>query len=734
MNDTELVHSISAFFTSQFVCAVECGGIGNAPRLLIITTMPVEPKRQQDFLIAYKAIANASSDKIRFVYSEDLQMSLHGYGFVTKAGKIQVEPVGDDLKNLFTTYREPLIGFANQPRLIVGSSEAFSEYTAMARRTVALIALYNFGTMAFTIEDLVDVLIANSAGYLGLSDTLASRASVHKYYVPILARLNEDSILQVVAGKYSVRDKSIFTTLKLKNFEQYQLEQEYFGVHESLHSWEEYMDQISAAGLKAYQNDRPLNYQTPAELESHISKDIPLLGVESMDSLIGEMSDLVNDYSVHQSTVNFMAFPESGNSKGAVAASMLAPLWNQNLISVDKSAPIATFIEAQVIDWLRQLVGYDRVPMVSALNIGGVATTGGVMSNTVGLLVARSLVYSKSRTEGLTGETRRPWLLIADKTLEHYSHKAAFWWLGLGEDNVVPVKSNGYDFDIDDLEGKIAQYNAGNNAVIAVVAMAGDSRTLTIQHIREIHEITQKHNIWLHVDACQGGVALFSSHRDEICADYKLADSISIDPHKGLAVPYSSSFCLFKDQNALQVITKSTDITIAKGSFDIGQVTPFLGSRPFDTLKLWALLKYHGIVGLAKNVDYRIRLTKEWADYLNASKYFIALHEPKLTAVSFSVDHRKIGLKHADSKMLGTINQQLHDRCYQSGWLVIHRFDLIDFENRLGLNELQPMKVLGTNFGNVLLDNNHFQKIVTYMDSQLDQILSEIKEVVQIAS
>jgi glutamate/tyrosine decarboxylase-like PLP-dependent enzyme len=484
------------------------------------------------------------------------------------------------------------------------------------------------------------------------------------------------------------------------------------------------MQSIANVGLAAYQTNRPLFYQTPIELQGLVDRTLPRGGLNSVEALVSEMDALVNTYSINQSTVNFMAFPESGNSKAAVAAGMLVPLWNQNLISVDKSAPIATFIEVQVIEWLRQLVGYDCVPATSAINIGGVATTGGVMSNTVGLLVARSRAFPDAREKGLTHEKKTPYLLVADKTLEHYSHKAAFWWLGLGEANVVAVKGTGYDFDVADLEEKLGTYNTGNNVVVAVICMAGDSRTMTIQNIAEIQAVTAKNNVWLHVDACQGGIGIFASNRAELCADYRLADSISIDPHKGLGVPYSSSFCLFKDQEALQSIAKSTDITIAKGSFDIGQVTPFLGSRPFDTVKLWALIKYHGLDGLARNVDYRIALTQEWARFVNSSKYLVSMNDPLLTAISLSLDPRKLGIDELDGELLGKLNKEIHDRCYQSGWLVLHCFDLIDYENRLGLDDTKPLRVLGTNFGNVLLDASHFPKIMAYLDKQIDEMLS----------
>ena len=720
MSDLTLSTLITGFFEGQLVCAVR-GGI-DMPVVIIVTLLPILPEEERKF---HKLVRSTlpSVSNIEIIYQEDLKMSLNGYGFIKRDGSILTERISPSKNNVFNAYRQMLAYFGAPSQCMAGSEREYQVFVDCARMTAVAIALTNYKDNSFELSDFSQMLIADGKGFLDFNRTKASEIYVEQSYWPLIRTLAKTGTLLEEGDNFRILNTDAFELPYVKDYQHIQLEEQYLGVHESTDSWNEFMAEVAAVGLQAYQTERPLEYQTPLELKSHVDTTLPIQGMASVDTLIHDMNKLVNKYSINQSTVNFMAFPEAGNSKAAVAASMLIPLWNQNLISVDKSGPIGTFIEVQVIEWLRQIVGYDCAPTVSAENIGGVAATGGVMSNTVGLLVARSLAFPESRVKGLTGSDKKPFLLIADKTLEHYSHKAAFWWLGLGEENVVPVKSNGFSFDIDDLRSKIAIYNSGDNVVVAVVCMAGDSRTMTVQNIDEIYAETSKHGIWLHIDACQGGVGLFASNRDELCRDYKLADSISIDPHKGLGIPYSSSFCLFKDQSVLQNISKSTDITIAKGSYDIGQVTPFLGSRPFDTLKFWALIKYHGLEGLRQNVDYRIELTKQWADYLNQSDFFVSLNDPELTAVSFSVDPRKLGIGDVDAKQLSIINKELHDRCYKAGWLIVHGFDLIDYENRLGLFESAPLRVLGTNFGNVLLDKNHFPKVVAYMNAQLQAIL-----------
>jgi len=168
--------------------------------------------------------------------------------------------------------------------------------------------------------------------------------------------------------------------------------------------------------------------------------------------------------------------------------------------------------------------------------------TGGTLANTIGLLVARCRVFPESRKQGLTESNIKPILLITADTIYHYSHIAAFWWLGLGEENIVKINMlNDYRLDYNDLETKLITYNNGKTSkVVAVVAQAGDSRTTTIENFEKIALTTRKYNVWLHVDACHGGVALFSKNLKEKMQGIEMADSVSIDPHKGLGIPYSS--------------------------------------------------------------------------------------------------------------------------------------------------------------------------------------------------
>jgi len=113
---------------------------------------------------------------------------------------------------------------------------------------------------------------------------------------------------------------------------------------------------------------------------------------------------------------------------------------------------------------------------------------------------------------------------------------------------------------------------------------------------------------------------------------------------------------------------------------------------------------------------------RKWAEMLNHSDYFKVLHDPEMTAVSFSISPDIIDGEVSTEK-IGAINKRLHDICYKEDWLVIHVFDLIDFQKQLGDLPLVPFTVLGTNFGNALLDQQHLTKLLRYLENNVRKFI-----------
>jgi len=242
---------------------------------------------------------------------------------------------------------------------------------------------------------------------------------------------------------------------------------------------------------------------------------------------------------------NFLGFPDTGNNVAGLAASILTPLLNQNMANQNICSPEATFIEMEVVHWMRSALGYSVPPTYSmASEIGGVLTLGGCLSNTISLVAARERLFPGSGLGGIPVLPSKVRVLVPN-VIEHYSIRSAMAWLSLGERNVVRVPvDNEFRMDQDALERIIGEEKAHGNSILACVAYAGDSRSMRIDHLDSLADVLQKHGIWFHVDACHGGQLAFSElHRSKLHGIEK-ADSITLDPHKVLILPCMCSSVL----------------------------------------------------------------------------------------------------------------------------------------------------------------------------------------------
>ena len=411
---------------------------------------------------------------------------------------------------------------------------------------------------------------------------------------------------------------------------------------------------------------------------------------------------------------SFLGFPDAANSVPALGAAMLVPLINQNMCNQDIQAPSATFVEMEVVHWLRQQLGY-LVPSAytTVTEIGGVLTVGGCLSNSYGLMVARESLFPGSGLTGLPAVASKIRVLIPD-VIEHYSIRSAMAWLGMGEANVVRVPVDDVHRMIPGpLELHLDEERAVGNRILACIAYAGDSRGMRIDNLDQIGEILRKYKVWFHVDACHGSQLAFSStHRHKIRGIEK-ADSVTIDPHKVLFIPYQRSFALFKDPKSLANVSTNSDL-ILKTQWSLGQITPCIGSKAFDALKLWSTIKYFGRSGIETLIDTRLQLTKDFQEEIIKNKYLLLLNDTDINSCIFIfMPHLCQGgrISAADLEKLNRCNTFIKTSINESGDVYVHGFNLKECPNPL-LPEDKVTYVLQTINGNPLTTIGHLRKIL----------------------
>ncbi len=371
------------------------------------------------------------------------------------------------------------------------------------------------------------------------------------------------------------------------------------------------------------------------------------------------------------SSSHFMGFPDAGNSIAAMTGSLTADLLQQNLINQSFCSPSGTFAEISVIRWLRDVVGYSNPEEVNDIfDIGGIVTGGGTTSNTIGILMARE--HHKPGTMAAGVGIVDDCYLIVPKGIGHYSVKSAQMWIGCGN-RLLEVETNNFRYDLEKLEETLNQYKG---KIMGLVAYAGDSRTMTVEYFDKVAQLVQSidPSIWLHADACHGFSLGFSDKLKAKLKGIEQFDSITTDPHKVMNSPYTVSALLVRDPQKIRTISTTSDL-IMQEQFALGQITPFIGSKPWMSLKLWFAMKNIGRKGFGKIIDKRHHLALDLATLIDESSDFVRINEVDINAVAFLYTG---GAQRMSVDRLNELNKEIHATMIQDGLYHLHQFSIPD--------------------------------------------------------
>jgi aromatic-L-amino-acid decarboxylase len=188
------------------------------------------------------------------------------------------------------------------------------------------------------------------------------------------------------------------------------------------------------------------------------------------------------------------------------------------------------------------------------------------------------------------------------------------------------------------LEEAIHQDRAGGRRPFLVVANVGTTNTGAIDPLPEIVTIAREHGLWVHADAAYGGFFRLAPGGPALLRGIGDCDSITLDPHKGLFLPYGLGALLVRDGGALARAHRDTASYVQdvaeEGSLGFADLSPEL-SRDFRGLRLWLPLMLHGIAAFREQLAEKLSLAR-WAHReLAADPRFEMLDEPQLSVVAF---------------------------------------------------------------------------------------------------
>lgn len=269
-----------------------------------------------------------------------------------------------------------------------------------------------------------------------------------------------------------------------------------------------------------------------------------------------------------------------------------------------QSGPAITELEEVMTDWVRQMVGLS--PAWSGV-IQDTAST----SSLVALLCARERATDYAMARGGLQEAGAP-LLVYASAQSHSSVEKAALLAGFGRAHLRLVPCDATNaMRAEALEAMVAEDLAHGCRPCAVVATTGTTATTAIDPVGAIAAVAQRHGLWLHVDAAMAGSAMILPECRPLWEGIEGADSLVLNPHKWLGVPFDSSLYYVRDPQHL-VRVMSTNPSYLQSAAD-GQVKNLrdwgipLGRR-FRALKLWFVIREQGVAAL------RARLRRDMAN------------------------------------------------------------------------------------------------------------------------
>jgi aromatic-L-amino-acid/L-tryptophan decarboxylase len=318
----------------------------------------------------------------------------------------------------------------------------------------------------------------------------------------------------------------------------------------------------------------------------------------------------------------FVGYIPGGGLYGAAIGDFLACVINR-YTGVSAPAPAAVQLEASLLRWLCELFA---LPPTSQ----GVLTPGGSMSTFSALVTARTVRLGEQFLDGT--------IYVSDEV--HHSVAKSAQIAGFPADAVRTVATDDdLRLDADALLEAVRADRASGKRPCAVVASAGTINAGQIDPLEAIADVAAEEGLWLHVDAAYGGFFQLTERGRAALRGIERADTITLDPHKGLFLPYGTGCLLARDRNALRAAHEVTAEYLPAVSEDtslpdFSSFSPEL-TRDFRGLRLWLPLHLHGVDTFVAALDEKLDLARFVYDELSAIASLDVPWPPDLSLVAF---------------------------------------------------------------------------------------------------
>jgi glutamate/tyrosine decarboxylase-like PLP-dependent enzyme len=446
---------------------------------------------------------------------------------------------------------------------------------------------------------------------------------------------------------------------------------------------------------------------TPEDLKRLFDEPLPAEGTSAEDILDRFERDVAPHAMQIPSPRYFGQFNPTPLAIGVWADALCSAL-NQNA-GAWRNGPTSALMEAQVIRWLCELIGYGPEAF-------GTLASGGSEANLIALKCARDHAAGQICDAGVRVTEGELTVYASEQC--HFSLEKSVDILGMGRKSLRKIDTDErFHIRLDSLNERIERDRSEGRLPCCIVGMAGATSTGVIDPLPELANIAKEQNCWFHVDAAYGGGLAFSDQHKNKLRGIELANSITFDPHKWMFVPFACGATFVRDGG--HVLRDSFDITPEylnedRGGADVeydffryGQ----MGTRRFNALKLWMAFKFMGCRGYGETVERHIALTQHLAARLDALPDFERVGEIETAVCCF----RYL------PECVRTLGPEEQDRVQARLQQRIERSGRAFFPSTI----LHGRRVLRVNINSYLTERRHVDDLIELLQTEGNALLRE---------
>ena len=401
--------------------------------------------------------------------------------------------------------------------------------------------------------------------------------------------------------------------------------------------WNEYRDASKDAAdwTLAYHDtlrDRPVRAMTqPGDILNALPASAPEQP-EALQDILADLDDKILPGMTHWQHPRFFAYFPSNAAPISVLADQYANAMAAQCM-LWQTSPAATELETRVCDWMRQAVGLPE-------GFHGVLQDGASSVTLSAVLTMRERALDwQGNQKGLSGMPR---LRIYASGEVHSSIDRALWIAGLGQDNLVRIPTQGPNraMDTEALRAAITRDRADGYLPAGVVACFGGTSFGAMDDIAAVMDVAEDEDLYTHIDAAWAGTAMICPELQHMWAGAERADSIVLNPHKWLGSGMDCSLQLLRDPSQ-QIKTLAIQPEYLKthgqdGLINYSEWGISLGRR-FRAMKMWFLLRAHGLSGLREMIQNHNAWSAALAKRLETLPNCKITTKPMLSLFSFAL-------------------------------------------------------------------------------------------------